>query len=266
MRRSWIYLFVLLVFSTHVGFTQKLLHDWENYVTAIRDKPVSINVDLGIQPFVPLTDMPFVMIVRLKLQESDDNGMPSQDEVMVLNDLEEKLVDQLSRGQGALYVGRFTQRGIREYYFYTSDTLGYQQRMGNAFVTFPSYQWLAQSKRDEAWQNYLSVLYPSAMDKLLIDSRRQLDLYFKDHTSSTKKNVLYYFEFPDDVSCKAFLQTKGFSKYTVNQYTRKSGGKGISLMFSSIESIDRKWMEATMPVLFSESKKHGGLYKGWEIE
>jgi hypothetical protein len=138
--------------------------------------------------------------------------------------------------------------------------------MGNAFVTFPSYQWLAQSKRDEAWQNYLSVLYPSAMDKLLIDSRRQLDLYLKDHTSSTKKNVLYYFEFPDDVSCKAFLQTKGFSKYTVNQYTRKSGGKGISLMFSSIESIDRKWMEATMPVLFSESKKHGGLYKGWEIE
>jgi hypothetical protein len=266
MRRSWIYLFVFFISASHMAFSQKLQHDWENYVTSIRDKPVSVNVDLGIRPFVPLIDLPFVIVVRLKLQQTNDAGMPVQEEVVILNDLEEKLTDQLSRGQGALYVGRFTQRGIREYYFYTSDTLGYQPTLVSVFASFPSYQWLAQSKKDEAWQNYLNVLYPSELDKMLIESRRQLSAFLKDNASIPKKTVSYFFEFPDDASCKLFLQTNGFSKYTVNQYTRKLGGKGISMMFSSIESIDRKWVETTMPVLFSESKKHGGLYKGWEID
>ena len=104
MRRSWIYLFVFFISASHMAFSQKLQHDWENYVTSIRDKPVSVNVDLGIRPFVPLIDLPFVIVVRLKLQQTNDAGMPVQEEVVILNDLEEKLTDQLSRGQGALYV------------------------------------------------------------------------------------------------------------------------------------------------------------------
>lgn len=266
MRRFLVYLFVFSVCLTHAAFSQKLQHDWENYVTAIKEKPVSINVDLGIKPFVPLKDLPYVMIVRLKLQQSNDVGMPSDEEVLTLNEVEEKLVEMLSRGQGALYVGRFTQRGIREFYFYTADTIGYQQAMNTAMISFQDYQWLAQCKRDEAWQNYLTVLYPADFDKMLIDSRRQLNLFLQHNAAGVKKNVSYFFEFPDDASCRKFLQTPGCSKYTVNQYTRKTGNKGISMVFSAIESIDRKWLEQTMPVLFSASKKEGGLYKGWEIE
>lgn len=266
MRRLRVYLFVFSLFTIHAAFSQKLQHDWENYVTAIKDKPVSINVDLGIKPFVPLKDMPYVMIVRLKLQASNEFGMPSGDEVLTLNEIEEQLVDLLSRGQGAIYVGRFTQRGIREFYFYAGDTIRYQQTINTALVSFTSYQWLAQCKRDESWQNYLNVLYPADLDKMLIDSRRQLNLFLQNNAAGIKKNVSYYFEFPDDASCRKFLQSPGCSKYTVNQYIRKAGGKGISMVFSAIESIDRKWLEQSIPVLFSASKKHGGLYKGWEIE
>lgn len=266
MRRFLIYLLVFFGFTNHVAFSQKLQHDWENYVTAIKDKPVSINVDLGIKPFVPLKDLPYVMIVRLKLQHPNDLGMPSEEEVLTLNEMEEKLVDVLSRGQGALYVGRFTQRGIREFYFYTGDTIGYQKAMNTALISFQEYQWLAQCKNDEAWQNYLTVLYPAEFDKMLIDSRRQLNLFLQNNAVGIKKSVSYFFEFPDDASCRKFLQTPGCLKYTVIQYTRKTGNKGISMVFSAIESIDRKWLEQTMPVLFSASKKQGGLYKGWEIE
>jgi hypothetical protein len=46
---------------------------------------------------------------------------------------------------------------------------------------------------------------------------------------------------------------------------RNSPASAISLLISSTVVADRKWAEKTIPVLFSESKKHGGLYKGWEI-
>ena len=96
MRRLRVYLFVFSLFSIHAAFSQKLQHDWENYVTAIKDKPVSINVDLGIKPFVPLKDMPHVMIVRLKLQASNEFGMPSEDEVLTLNEIEEQLAEEMT--------------------------------------------------------------------------------------------------------------------------------------------------------------------------
>jgi hypothetical protein len=266
MKKILLVLFFGICFFHFEGLSQKLEHDWENYVVSIKDKPVSINVDLGLKPAVPVIDLPLVIIVRLKLKQPNAFGMPEQDELGQLDLLEEKLVASLSRGQGAMYVGRFTQRGIREFYFYTNDTLGYRGTIYTAFVVFSEYEWLAQAKKDQDWQNYLSVLYPSASEKLMIDGRRQLAIYQSKNVNLTKVSISHFFEFAKEDAFKKFLQSEVCSKFTVNQLFKKPDGSAFSLVLYVTTDVNREWLEKTIPVLFSESKKHGGLYKGWEID
>ena len=265
MRKLKPYLFLTFcVFHISVD-AQKLQHDWENYIVSLNGKPVSINVDLGLKPQVPVADLPFVIIARVKLNNVNQWGMPDQDDINELDKIEEKMVENLNRFQGALYVGRFTQRGIREFYFYSNDTSKYQSSVGNVFLEFNNYQWLAQAKKDAEWQNYLTVLFPAALDLLLIDSRRKADEHMKSNSKQTSVSVLHYFEFQKETECKAFLQSPVCAQYKVVQMLRNSPTSNISLLLSSPVVANRQWVEKTIPVLFSESKKHGGLYKGWEI-
>ena len=265
MRKLQPYLFLIFgLICTSIN-AQKLQHDWENYIVSLNGKPVSINVDLGLKPQVPVADLPFVIIARVKLNNVDQWGMPDQDEMNELDKVEEKMVENLNRFQGAVYVGRFTQRGIREFYFYSNDTSKYQSSIGDVFFGSSNYKWLAQAKKDAGWENYLTVLYPSALDLLLIESRKKVDENTRKNPKQLPLSVVHYLEFQKESDCKSFLQSPVCAQYKVIQMLRNSPSSAISLLISSAVVADRKWVEKTIPVLFSESKKHGGLYKGWEI-
>lgn len=265
MRKLKPYLFLISCIICFSVNAQKFQHNWENYIVSLNGKPVSINVDLGLKPQVPVADLPFVIIARVKLNNVNQLGMPDQDEVNKLDMVEEKMVENLNRFQGAVYVGRFTQRGIREFYFYSNDTSKYQSSIGNVFLESSNFQWLAQAKKDADWENYLTVLYPSALDLLLIESRKKVDEYARKNLKQLPVSVVHYFEFQKETDCKTFLQSPVCVQYKVIQMLRSSPASAISLLISSSIVADRKWAEKTIPVLFSESKKHGGLYKGWEI-
>jgi uncharacterized protein (TIGR01619 family) len=265
MRKLKPYLFLISGIICLSVNAQKLQHDWENYIVSLNGKPVSINVDLGLKPQVPVADLPFVIIARLKLNNVDQWGMPDQSEMNELDKVEEKMVENLNRFQGAVYVGRFTQRGIREYYFYSNDTSRYQSSIGSVFLESSNFKWLAQAKKDADWENYLTVLYPSTLDLILIESRKKVDENARKNMKQLPVSVLHYFEFQKEADCKAFLQLPVCGQYKVVQMQRNSPASTIALLISATVVADRRWAEKTIPVLFSESKKHGGLYKGWEI-
>jgi hypothetical protein len=266
MKKLGSFLFFIALVVTTNCYAQKLQHDWENYVVALKDKPVSINVDLGLRSSAPLKDMPFVIIVRTKLNQPNAAGMPDTEELISLDALEEKMVEGLVKYQGALYVGRFTQRGIREFYFYTNDTARYLLTLNDVFLSHPDRQWLAQSKKDAEWENYLTVLYPSPLDKMLIDSRRKLGELGKDDPSRKAVTVFHFFEFNEDASRKKFLQLPVCSGFTVNELGTNQENKRFTLLISSQSVVDRNWVDKNIPVLFSEAKKQGGFYKGWEYQ
>ena len=80
-------------------------------------KPISVNVDLALGQVAPIKENPFVVILRIKLRAPNTNGLPGIDEMKELDKLESRLVELLARQVGAMFAGRFTQRGIREFYF-----------------------------------------------------------------------------------------------------------------------------------------------------
>ena len=263
MQKKILLLYLLLPFSLAA---QRVVHDWENYVVSLNGRPVSINVDLGYKELAPVAEDSFVVILRLKLRQTDRNGMPKQEEQELLLNLEDRLVEMLARQIGANFAGRFTQRGIREFYFYAPDTLGYNRAVNQAMLPFTTYEWLAQAKKDKSWSNYLEVLYPSVPDMLRIQSRRQFEKLSVQYRSGREPlPIVHFFNFSGRSSLEKFLSLPAVSGYeiigmpeTVNPQTGK-----LDLVLKKKEFLGPGWVEAVPIQFYRLVLKEGGNYLGW---
>jgi uncharacterized protein (TIGR01619 family) len=263
MRRYFLFIFLISFFSAKA---QTLEHDWENYVIALNGKPVSINVDLGLFKSAPMKERPFAIIFRTTLQEPDTRGMPYPEEYEVLLKLEESLVNELAKENGAIFAGRFTQRGLREFYFYAPDTIGYIKAMYKAMEKFPTYQWLVQAKEDKKWENYFTVLYPSEPELMRLRSRIQVERILQVG-GGQKKSVMieHSLAFSKESDRAAFLKSLTFPGLKIVSMPEnpdfQSGKYLLQLRQKAVP--DMIWVESFIMKFYAEIKKAGGSYIGW---
>ena len=261
------FLYFLAIFLSSHTFSQKIVHDWENYVTSIKGKPVSVNVDLGLSTFAPVREDSFVIILRVKLNAADARGMPISAEEERLMQMEDGMVELLARQSGATFAGRFTQRGIREFYFYAPDTMGFRRAVNQAMQPFSGYEWLSQAKKDKQWENYFSVLYPGKLDMFRIQSRRNIGALAKV-TSLTKgpMEIDYFFTFRDTESRKSFLRTPEMTGFEIISLPGSSvGGKpNVDLVLRKLANPEYRWIETHLVPLFNLAYSKGGDFLGWQ--
>lgn len=263
------YFLVFSFFVSTVLNAQQLSSDWENYVVSLKGKPVSINVDLGLKKIAPMRENPFAIIVRVKLNDPDVHGMPQGDDVEQLLRLEDKLVEMLARQNGTVFAGRFTQRGLREFYFYAPDTIGYLKAINETMGNFPALQFLCTAKNDPDWDNYNTVLYPSKMDMIRIDSRRRLsEMARQGALGIDSVEVFHFLVFPDLESRKKFLmlpQSSGFMLVSLPSQPDAKTGKYI-LVLKKNEKPTYKWIETDLIPIADAALKSGGTYQGWDFQ
>ena len=261
MRRFFLFLPFWMPLSL---FSQKIEHDWENYIVPLNSKPVSINVDLGLKTIAPIKEDSMVIIVRVRLNQLDQQGMPKAEDAENLLNIEDRLVELLARQSGALFAGRFTQRGIREFYFYAPDTSGYRKALNQALQPYGAYQWLAQAKTDKSWSHYFEVLYPSELDFLRIQSKRKLAQ--RDLSSGKAATLLHYLSFPDLVSMKKYLTELKSSSFSIGFLPTDpdpTSGR-FELVLQRKERLDIGWTEREIVPLYRKVLAFGGIYRGWE--
>jgi uncharacterized protein (TIGR01619 family) len=245
-------------------FSQKAEHDWENYIVPLNGKPVSINVDLGLKSVAPVKEDSMVIIMRIRLNQLDQQGMPRQEDMENLLNIEDRLVEYLARQCGAVFAGRFTQRGIREFYFYAPDTLGYRKALNQAMQPYSIFEWLAQAKMDKGWTNYFEVLYPSDLDFLRIQSKRKLAKLTV--RKGEKINISHFLSFSDIASMNRFLSGPdaiGFSIEKLPAVVSAQTGR-FELLLSREEKPYKGWIEGVIVPLFRKVSEYGGIYRGWE--
>lgn len=269
MRIIFFFLFIQVFFSVASVSVkaQQLKHAWENYIVSLDGRPVSINVDLGLQESAPLKELPYVIIVRTSINIPNSDGMPDADESVRLFQLEDLLVEGLARQNGALYTGRFTQRGIREFYFYAPDTVRYHAALEKAFEKFTSYKWLAKAKLDQQWDNYFNVLCPSEQDKIKIDSRRRIEeIKAEIGNQYPPLYILHYFEFPTPEARKKFLMDPKITGFSIDflPVERKEENAQYELVVGRLERPDFAWIEKTVISLYKVARSFKGKYKGWD--
>jgi uncharacterized protein (TIGR01619 family) len=250
-----------------LSIAQNNISDWDAYLMEVNNKPVSIIVDLGLASVAPQKERPFVVIIRTKILKPDPNGLPGKTESVRLDEMENKLVEQLSSKTGAVYTGRYTQRGLREFYFYALDTLDYFFAVKSALAGFTDYQWLTQAKEDKKWTNYFTVLYPPPVEYEKIQNRRMVDLLKgKGDELKESRRIDHFFYFKTKSKREDFLRSPGMENFSIDEIPEANQKKALPYMLHIFKNDvpDYSFIERVLIPLWERAKQFEGNYDGWE--
>lgn len=144
---------------------------WDFFFLLVDDQPASIFVDLGIAAEAPLGGFPHMGYVRVEMLRPREDGLSSQEEFSDLCALDDDLTARLAAAGGAIYVGRNTSGGCRDFYFYAADATQFTSAAEAAVARHPSYRCEIGSRPDPAWTVYFDFLSPSDDDRQRMASR-----------------------------------------------------------------------------------------------
>lgn len=267
MRLPIILVFLQIVFSLSTN-AQSHSEDWENYFTTTNGYPISVNVDLGLQALAPLKERSYLIILRTSYQTHLKSGFPDVEQIASLDSIENNLVSTLQKSNGSIFAGRFTQRGLREFYFYCIDTVQYAATLHQAMKQFPHYPWLAKAIQDKPWSNYFEVLFPNADELDKIENRRTIVALQKKGdlltVSRAISHTLYFSSIERRIN---FLKTLTIPDcIIVEQPTKPEGTSNMPYKLvlnvndiPTIEKINNITTEFRKLAI-----KNAGKYQGWQ--
>lgn len=239
--------------------------NWDFYFCNIDEKVASIFLDLGIADSAPLKEYQDLAYVRVCMNQPREDGLCSDEETEPLNALEDQLEDRLTADDVAVYVGRSTSDGYRDFFFYATETKNWSSVVDAVMTEFSSYNFEQGSRADDDWVLFFDFLFPSEMNWQVIQNRRVCEnLEDKGDSLNEERQINHWAYFPDQESRKAFEEKVldlGFKLcgHTGAEEDQHEFGIHISkLDLPSYETID----DITLP-LFDLAKELGGEYDGW---
>src|SRR3954462_12044783 len=95
--------------------------DWDFYSLRVDGEPASIFVDLGISKDAPVRNHTTMGYLRVLMLRPREDGLSSRDEFDDLIALEDHVTAKVIENGAAVFVGRNTSSGNRDFYFYVAD-------------------------------------------------------------------------------------------------------------------------------------------------
>lgn len=238
--------------------------EWDFYFCQVNHKPASIFVDLGRMSAIPKKGFEHMAYLRLYMQQPREDGLSSNEEYQTLYDFEDRLNSKLTAKAGMIYVGRNTNNGVRDFYFYVKEPKTFTKVMVSLMATLPGYKYETGDRLDASWSIYREFLYPDAKAFRAILNRRvlkSLDEHGDDRAAPHKLDHRVYLtqngqaqQFIDQISAMGF-QLEGHS-------ANDEGGVAVDFFRTDVlENID----EVTGQ-LEDLAKEFGGDYDGWGTE
>lgn len=261
--------FFLVFFSNHV-FAQSVPQDWDNYIFPLHGRPVSIMLNMALKERAAGLGRPYAIILRTKYADVDQYGFPGDRDKEKLDSLENDLEQTLTQKNGAIYAGRFTQRGLREFYFYVLDTVDHRLHCQQVMNKYPDLPWLAKAVHDRNWTNYNEVLYPSAIEKEKMENRKMvMTLQSKGDNLSRARRIEHTLYFKVAQSRRTFLISPAIQGFNVSEMpVEKSNDSEFPflLIIWQHEKPELKKMNEVTLKLTHEAQKNGGRYEGWQTK
>jgi hypothetical protein len=237
--------------------------EWDFYALRVDDLPATIFVDLGIRREAPIRSHPHMGYVRVSMARPRQDGLSSQDEYGDLIAIEDNAIRQIEKDAAAIFVGRNTSAGNRDFYFYLADPKRFEEAAASAMQRFSSYRYTTGTRDDPEWQSYFKFLYPSGPDYQRILNRRVCDQLEKrgdnPHLARQIDHMIYA---PNAAAQNAFvglILAGGFNVIHASTAPDEDGRYGVE--FSRADrpaDID----DVVIP-LFKSITEMGGEYDGW---
>jgi regulator of RNase E activity RraB len=241
---------------------------WDFYLSTINDKPASLFVDVGIATEAPLEGYGVRLAVLVRQLHPRADGLTTQEEADRLWLVEDALLPAVKEW-GAIYVGRITTDGRRDFIFYAATPVGFDAMVSIALAAF-GCEFETQEQPDGGWKFYFDILYPTPMDWQRISNRHVLDRLKRagDDLSKPRRifHWLYFSASADRERCAESARAKGFGA-RILQTTKKPAAKNpLGLQLHRIDSVAPRAIDAVSLDLFTLAKQNAGEYDGWETQ
>jgi Family of unknown function (DUF695)/Regulator of ribonuclease activity B len=217
-----------------------LKENWDFYQCHVNDKAASIYVNLGLKEIAPDAERPDLLIVWLHLlHPNSENGLSTQDEFEALVEIEDVLVPNVEREYLAIYAGRITNDGRREFYFYSAKAEDFEVKVVQILSKFSEYKFEAWTDLNADWEHYLNLLFPSANALRWIGDRKVVEqLESHGDQPAIERPIEHWAYFPSTDTRQHFeesLHRLGFS--SVNKYLSDGVDMAHCIVFSKIQTI-----------------------------
>lgn len=155
--------------SNHLA---SLPEDWDFYMCQVEGKIASIYLNLALKKHLPLAQFKYVMYLQFHMIQPREDGLSSDEDFEQLMMLEDLLIEELREKMQAVYAGRVTTDGNRDYFFYLAslDQLGTHVRQ--IMHSYSHTQYRFGARLDESAALYLNYLFPSEQGLQEIMARR----------------------------------------------------------------------------------------------
>ena len=244
--------------------------NWDFYQSTVDGKSASVYLDLALKADAPDIKRPVIVVLWLYLRHPDPtHGMATDAEFDTLAAIEDRLTLTFKEQYGAVYAGRVTTEGRREFYFYTVASGQLEAVVKAAMSPFPGYVVDVWAQPDAQWKQYLQVLYPRGRALRFMADKEQLEALARRGDSPTvARPVTHSSSFADATARAAFtlaVEAAGFAVDTIaDGSTRASHPFALRYRLSQTPTL--AVMSETSNRLTRLSEHHGGTYAGWECE
>lgn len=149
---------------------------WDFYMSQMADDPLSVLVDLGAGPHVPLETHNVRVRTMVHMKNPSADGLRSREESEAIFALEDRLSDMLNERFDALMVGRVTVRGMSDVVFYAPGTMVGQIEALRETVdqVRGNYEIDLDVAPDVTWEFYREVLWPDTHEYQFMLNNRVL--------------------------------------------------------------------------------------------
>lgn len=235
---------------------------WDFFFLRVDDQPASIFVDLGIATEAPLPGHKHVGWVRVKMLRPRDDGFSSQEEFEDLSALEDDITARIITNGDAVYVGRVTSDGFRDFFFYAGDGRQFTRAAEAAAAHHPTYRCEVGGRSDPDWRVYFDFLSPSEDDRQCIANRGVREA-LEDHGDllSLPRQIDHWAYFAARDGAAAFtvrIERDGFR----HELPEATDEDDFVVRFSRDDRPDE--LDEVTIMLARLAREQGGEYDGWE--
>jgi len=241
--------------------------NWDFYFCTVDDKVASIFVDLDLIQRAPVAGLDAMVYLRLYLRFPREDGLSSQQEYEALAGLEDE-VTQRAVMAGALYVGRNTTDGFRDFVFYCADSDKCVATLRETMRAYSDYKFDCDARPDPQWSVYREFLYPAPRARQTIENRRVYAALEQNGDALTQpREIDHWIYFADAYSRGVFVEdcrALGFALRAMRE--PDSGNAQFGVQIFRVDVPNANSFDGVVTQLFDLAKQTGGEYDGWETK
>jgi uncharacterized protein (TIGR01619 family) len=237
--------------------------DWDSFFLRVDGQPASIFVDLGLRKEAPIRNHATMAYLRVPMRRPREDGLSSQDEFDELMALEKRVAGKIIGDGTAVYAGRNTSGGNRDFYFYVADPSKFESDARAAMREFPAYEHETGTQEDPDWRTYFDFLHPSEIELQRIFNRRICEqLQERGDNANNARKIDHLALLPNPEAQTAFagyVRTEGFVVDSAPRAPNVEGQFGVE--FSRADQPAR--IDEIVLPLVRKVVELGGVYDGW---